>query len=79
MLKNESLAWSSAMLVGSATLNIRDKSAKYRSQGTGTILDGWKLGLSLIVVPNTSLLDDHQTEMAVHLAKQGYATASSSK
>lgn len=47
------------------------------SAGTGTILDGWRLGLSLVVVPNTSLLDDHQTEMAKHLAKEGYATMSS--
>ncbi|CAM1500909.1 Fc.00g100710.m01.CDS01 [Cosmosporella sp. VM-42] len=46
--------------------------------GTGTILDAWKLGLPLIVVPNTRLLDDHQTEMARHLAKEGYATMSSS-
>lgn len=47
------------------------------STGTGTILDGWRLGLSLVVVPNTSLLDDHQTEMAKHLSKEGYATMSS--
>lgn len=47
--------------------------------GTGTILDAWKLGIPLVVVPNTSLLDDHQTEMAKHLAKEGYATMSSSR
>ncbi|OAA42134.1 UDP-N-acetylglucosamine transferase subunit alg13 [Metarhizium rileyi] len=45
--------------------------------GTGTILDAWKMGLTLVVVPNTRLLNDHQTEMARHLAKQGYATMSS--
>ncbi|KAG8418175.1 N-acetylglucosaminyldiphosphodolichol N-acetylglucosaminyltransferase catalytic subunit alg13 [Metarhizium acridum] len=45
--------------------------------GTGTILDAWKMGLPLIVVPNTRLLNDHQTEMAKHLARQGYATMSS--
>ncbi|KAH7326028.1 glycosyltransferase family 28 C-terminal domain-containing protein [Stachybotrys elegans] len=45
--------------------------------GTGTILDAWKLGLPIVVVPNSSLLDDHQTEMARHLAKEGYATMSS--
>lgn len=28
----------------------------------------------MIVVPNTDLLNDHQTEMAHHLAKEGYAT-----
>ncbi|KAG6000469.1 hypothetical protein E4U43_001594 [Claviceps pusilla] len=45
--------------------------------GTGTILDAWRLGLPLVVVPNTALLDDHQTELATHLAKQGYAVMSS--
>ncbi|KAF4508004.1 hypothetical protein G6O67_004442 [Ophiocordyceps sinensis] len=42
--------------------------------GTGTILDAWKLGVPLVVVPNTELLDDHQTQMARHLATEGYAT-----
>ncbi|KAJ3517050.1 hypothetical protein NM208_g14762 [Fusarium decemcellulare] len=45
--------------------------------GTGTILDAWKLGLPLVVVPNTKLLNDHQTEMAKHLSKEGYAIMSS--
>ncbi|KAM0344600.1 hypothetical protein ACHAPU_007374 [Fusarium lateritium] len=45
--------------------------------GTGTILDAWKMGLPIIVVPNTQLLDDHQTEMARHLSKEGYAIMSS--
>ncbi|KAF4446928.1 beta-1,4-N-acetylglucosaminyltransferase [Fusarium austroafricanum] len=45
--------------------------------GTGTILDAWKMGLPLIVVPNTQLLNDHQTEMAKHLSKEGYAIMSS--
>ncbi|KAJ4157178.1 N-acetylglucosaminyldiphosphodolichol N-acetylglucosaminyltransferase catalytic subunit alg13 [Fusarium falciforme] len=44
--------------------------------GTGTILDAWKLGLPIIVVPNTQLLNDHQTEMAKHLSKEGYAIMS---
>lgn len=42
--------------------------------GTGTILDAWRLDVPMIVVPNTDLLNDHQTEMAQHLAKEGYAT-----
>jgi beta-1,4-N-acetylglucosaminyltransferase len=50
-----------------------------RASGTGTILDAWRMGLPLIVVPNTRLLNDHQTEMANHLAKEGYATVSSAK
>ncbi|CEI66850.1 hypothetical protein FVEN_g8503 [Fusarium venenatum] len=45
--------------------------------GTGTILDAWKMGLPIVVVPNTQLLDDHQTEMAKHLSKEGYAIMSS--
>jgi len=47
--------------------------------GTGTILDAWKLAVPIIVVPNTSLLDDHQTELARHLSKEGYAIHSSTK
>ncbi|KAF4417706.1 beta-14-N-acetylglucosaminyltransferase [Fusarium acutatum] len=45
--------------------------------GTGTILDAWKMGLPLIVVPNIQLLNDHQTEMARYLSKEGYAIMSS--
>ncbi|GKU13606.1 unnamed protein product [Fusarium langsethiae] len=45
--------------------------------GTGTILDAWKMGLPIVVVPNTQLLNDHQTEMAKHLSKEGYAIMSS--
>ncbi|KAF4591812.1 UDP-N-acetylglucosamine transferase subunit ALG13 [Ophiocordyceps camponoti-floridani] len=42
--------------------------------GTGTILDAWRVSAPLIVVPNPELLDDHQTELARHLAEEGYAT-----
>lgn len=55
------------------------KTHPYETPGTGTILDAWKMGLPLVVVPNTSLLNDHQTEMAKHLMKQGYATMSSTE
>lgn len=47
--------------------------------GAGTILDGMRLGLSLIVVPNEALLDNHQGELAEELEAQGYATYSSTK
>ncbi|ODA80319.1 hypothetical protein RJ55_03277 [Drechmeria coniospora] len=47
--------------------------------GTGTILDAWRLSIPLIVVPNTSLLDNHQTEMAQHLAREGYATMATAR
>ncbi|KAL7896494.1 glycosyltransferase family 28 C-terminal domain-containing protein [Trichoderma sp. SZMC 28014] len=47
--------------------------------GTGTILDAWKVGLPVIVVPNEELLDNHQAEMATHLANEGYATMSTAR
>jgi beta-1,4-N-acetylglucosaminyltransferase len=37
------------------------------------------MGLPIIVVPNTQLLNDHQTEMAKHLSKEGYAIMSSGR
>ena len=44
--------------------------------GAGTILDGMRLGLALVVVPNAGLLDNHQDELAEELELQGYATRS---
>jgi beta-1,4-N-acetylglucosaminyltransferase len=35
-----------------------------------------RLGLALVVVPNASLLDNHQDELAEELELQGYATRS---
>ncbi|KZO95293.1 glycosyltransferase family 1 protein [Calocera viscosa TUFC12733] len=40
--------------------------------GSGTILDVLRAGKPLIAVPNTSLMDNHQAELADALAKQGY-------
>lgn len=44
--------------------------------GSGTILDAMRLGLTMIVVPNSSLLDNHQEELADELESQGYVTKS---
>ncbi|RDL37874.1 UDP-N-acetylglucosamine transferase subunit ALG13 [Venustampulla echinocandica] len=44
--------------------------------GAGTILDAMRLDLPLVVVPNISLLDNHQEELASELEKQGYVVKS---
>ncbi|KAL8720518.1 MAG: hypothetical protein Q9225_002640 [Loekoesia sp. 1 TL-2023] len=55
------------------------KAAKDRAEGvvishagSGTILDALRIRVPLIVVPNTSLLHNHQVELAEELSKQGY-------
>ncbi|KUJ15615.1 glycosyl transferase [Mollisia scopiformis] len=45
--------------------------------GAGTVMDAMRLGLNMIVVPNPSLLDNHQDELAEELHMQNYATAAS--
>jgi len=40
--------------------------------GAGTILDVLRLGKPLVVVPNPSLMDDHQTELALALERKGH-------
>ena len=40
--------------------------------GSGSILEGLRISVPMIVVPNSSLLDNHQTELADELASQGY-------
>ena len=47
--------------------------------GSGTILDALRMGLVCIVVPNSSLLDNHQQELADELDRQGYVTKSNVK
>ncbi|KAI4155628.1 MAG: hypothetical protein L6R39_001195 [Caloplaca ligustica] len=55
------------------------KAAKDRAEGvvishagSGSILDALRIRVPLIVVPNASLLDNHQVELAEELSKQGY-------
>ncbi|KAG8929767.1 N-acetylglucosaminyldiphosphodolichol N-acetylglucosaminyltransferase catalytic subunit alg13 [Tulasnella sp. 417] len=43
--------------------------------GSGTILDTLRAGKRLIVVPNNTLLDDHQTELAKALHERGHLVA----
>ena len=40
--------------------------------GSGSIMDALRMDVPLIVVPNPSLLDNHQVELAEELARQGY-------
>ncbi|KAL8694022.1 MAG: hypothetical protein Q9218_001260 [Villophora microphyllina] len=40
--------------------------------GSGSILDALRIEVPLIVVPNASLLHNHQAELAEELARQGY-------
>ena len=47
--------------------------------GSGSILEAMRLGVPLVVVPNPSLKDNHQKELANELQKQGYVIASSVK
>lgn len=42
-------------------------------------MDVIRLGLSIIVVPNDSLMDNHQDELAQELHNQNYATRATTK
>lgn len=42
------------------------------STGTGTILDGMRVSVPLVVVPNPTLKDNHQVELANEIQRQGY-------
>ncbi|KAI9672923.1 MAG: N-acetylglucosaminyldiphosphodolichol N-acetylglucosaminyltransferase catalytic subunit alg13 [Trizodia sp. TS-e1964] len=40
--------------------------------GAGSILDALRMAVPLVVVPNPTLLDNHQVELAEELERQGY-------
>ncbi|KAF8864938.1 hypothetical protein BDZ45DRAFT_684484 [Acephala macrosclerotiorum] len=44
--------------------------------GAGSVMDAMRLGLTMVVVANPSLLDNHQDELAQELDDQNYATRS---
>lgn len=41
-------------------------------EGSGSILDALRFQKRLIVVPNESLMDNHQKELSEELERQGY-------
>jgi beta-1,4-N-acetylglucosaminyltransferase len=43
-----------------------------RYTGSGSILDALRVGVPIVVVPNTDLLHNHQVELAEVLAEQQY-------
>ena len=45
--------------------------------GSGSLLEALHLGKSIIAVPNASLMDNHQVELASALSDQGYILHSS--
>ena len=43
--------------------------------GSGTIMEALRMDLSVIVVPNPELMDNHQEELAEELSRQGYVVS----
>ena len=54
----------------------RDRPTNVSSEGSGTILDVLRIPKPLIIVPNPTLLDNHQQELADVLEQQGHLVAS---
>ena len=43
-----------------------------RIKGSGTVLEALRIDVALVVVPNTTLLHNHQEEVAEVLEEYGY-------
>ena len=61
------------MPVNSYPSSINWPDADLGHEGSGSVLDALRLAVPLVVVPNPSLLDNHQEELAEEMARQGYA------
>jgi len=53
--------------------NGREEGAVLCHAGTGSVLEALRIGVPTIVIPNPTLLDNHQVEFAEVMAKMGYA------
>ncbi|KAF9700101.1 hypothetical protein EKO04_001544 [Ascochyta lentis] len=61
-----------AGLQAQLTLVHQSKGLVISHAGSGSILEALRYQIPLIVVPNTSLLDNHQEELAVAMERSGY-------
>ena len=75
-LTNEMKAAEAGIVISHAGLSIpliAQTNADVVGKGSGSVLEALRLAVPLIVVPNPSLLDNHQVELAEEMATQGYA------
>ena len=70
----EGVVISHAGMTGSSNphLQLSQEGSNMNWTGSGSILEALRIGVPLIVVPNTDLLHNHQVELAEELAKQDY-------
>lgn len=69
---NEGLVVSHAGALHRQDLSTILSQSSNSAPGSGSILDALRLNVPLVVVPNPSLLDNHQLELAEVLEQQGY-------